>query len=97
MERRFEACAPDEGVVDEHRLLSQLLGGVNGGDSARHALCAESDTEARTGERVLSQLPDQSNGRSKRFALQGLTYDCPPFNSCWDRAASIKVKIASRM
>ena len=52
MERRFEACSPDEGVVGEHRLLSQLLGGVNGGDSARHALCAESDTDARTGGRV---------------------------------------------
>ncbi len=56
MERRFEACSPDEGVVGEHRLLSQLLGGVNGGDSARHALCAESDTDARTGGRVLRQL-----------------------------------------
>ena len=48
MERRFEACSPVEGVVGEHRLLSQLLGGVNGGDSARHALCAESDTDAHS-------------------------------------------------
>ncbi len=58
MERRFEACSPDEGVVGEHRLLSQLLGGVNGGDSARHALCAESDTDARTGGRVMSAQTD---------------------------------------
>ena len=57
MHGRLEpSCAPDEGVVGEHRLLSQLLGGVNGGDSARHALCAESNADARTGGRALCQV-----------------------------------------